>query len=127
MNGAAIKGYDLCNRTRDPYCVSFSFGEEILLHPEIRASIESWLLHFCERVPREVDDKTTLYYELIDRQRAVKKLRYFMGCDGAPREPRNIYFYVVRNFDDVFSGDSDHADKVLKQSVIDERVVRLNQ
>ena len=50
-----------------------------------------------------------------------------MGCDGAPREPRNIYFYVVRNIDDVFNGNSEHTDKVLRQSVIDERVLKLNQ
>jgi len=126
-SGAFIKRRDICNRQQDAYCKSLAFGEELVTNPGVRAAIEDWLLHFCERVPLHVTEKTPLYYTLDDRQREVRKLRWFMGCDGAPKVPRTIHFLVVRNFDDVFNGDETHTDSVLQQSVVERRILKLNQ
>ena len=49
-----------------------------------------------------------------------------MGCDGAPKEPRQLHVFVVRDFDNVFSGDAAHTDAVLRQSIIADWVVIIN-
>ena len=127
MSGAFVKRRDLCNRQRNTYCKSFAFGEELMTNPEVRVAIEDWLLHICERAPVRVTEKTPLYYSVANRQRELEKLRWFMGCDGAPKQLRTIHLYVVRNFDDVFNGDEEHTDSVLRQSIVDERILKLNQ
>ncbi len=127
LGGApAIKGRDLCDRRNDPYCKGIAFGEELLAHPRARAAIEDWLLNFCDRAPRVVTEKTSLYYSIQTRQLPLTQLRKLMGCDGAPREPRNIHVYVLRNIDHVFKGNEDHTDKVIQQSIIESRILRIN-
>lgn len=122
---AQVKERDLCNRRENPYCAGISFGEELLAHPQVIAEMHDWLTHLCERLPVTVTDKF-MYYSVDERQYSIRRLRISMGCDGAPKDPRQLHVFVVRDFDKVFNGDSAHTDAVLKQSIIRDWVITIN-
>jgi hypothetical protein len=125
LGHAQIKERDLCNRRENAYCSGISFGEELLAHPQVIAAMHDWLTHLCERLPVTVTDKV-MYYSIDSRQSSIRALRVSMGCDGAPKEPRQLHVFVVRDFDNVFNGDSAHTDAVLKQSIIRDWVITIN-
>lgn len=130
-NGVIPIGYagihlrDLCNRWKNPNCKGMAFGEELDAAPQVLADLTDWLTHICERLPVNITEKGR-YYSVDERQKTLNNLRKFMGCDGAPKKPRDIHIYVIRNFDDVFNGDTEHTDAVLRQSVVSERIVVIN-
>lgn len=125
MGSAQVKERDLCNRRENPYCHGISFGEELLAHPQVIAEMHDWLTHLCERLPVTVTDKV-IYDSVHSREASIRALRVSMGCDGAPKETRQIHVFVVRDFDNVFNGDSGHTDAVLKQSIIRDWVITIN-
>ena len=70
-------------------------------------------------------DKVT-YDSVESRRSSIRALRASMGCDGAPKEPRQLHVFVVRDFDNVFNGNTAHTDAVLRQSIIAEWVIIIN-
>lgn len=122
---AQVKERDLCDRRKNPYCAGITFGEQLLAHPQVIAEMNDWLTHICERLPVTVTDKVT-YPSVEIRQSRIRKLRASMGCDGAPKEPRQLHVFVVRDFDNVFNGNTAHTDAVLRQSIVAEWVVTIN-
>ena len=122
---AQVKERNLCNRRKNPYCWGITFGEQLLAQPQVIAEMNDWLTHVCERLPVTVTDKLT-YHSVDSRRSSLRALRASMGCDGAPKEPRQLHVFVVRDFDNVFSGDAAHTDAVLRQSIIADWVVIIN-
>lgn len=128
LSAPEIDRRDLCARSGDPYCGGIAFGEDLLSHPDIQMAIRDWLINFCERFPKAVtNEQTKKYYIFSFRPKHAVYLRKFMGCDGVPKESRNIYIYAIRNFDAVFNGDEANTSAILKQAIIGEDVLKLNQ
>ncbi len=130
MGHAQIKERDMCDRKKNPYCEGFTFGEELLAHPEVIAAMSDWLTHLCERLPVTVTDPL-FYHSVVMRQTDLRRLRAFLDCDGTSRGVRDIqiHVFVVRDFDNVFISDPrrpGHTDAVLRQSVIREWVIKIN-
>lgn len=125
MGIAVVRRRDLCDRRTHPYCTSVAFGEELLAQSETRTEIEAWLAQPCEGLPANPTESGT-FFRLQDRLRAVTALRSFMGCGTSPKEPRLIFVHIVRNFDDVFNGDSSHTDRVLATSIVETRIITIN-
>ena len=125
---AQVNGRDMCDRRKNPYCRGWTFGEELLDHPDVIAAMTDWLTHICERLPVTVTDP--LYFDDIqERQKGLDRLRTFLECDNKTREARDIQFhiFVVRDFDNVFRRyPPEHTDAVLRQSVIRDWVFKIN-
>lgn len=102
--GIDISRRDICNRRRNPDCVSFIFGSEILKHPEVFEKIKNWMLNPCDNLPKiapEVDEDS--YAPFQARQRDLERLRKFMSCDSEKKKKRQIFIYIMRDFDELFS------------------------
>jgi hypothetical protein len=128
LGHAQVNGRDMCDRRKNPYCRGWTFGEELLDHPDVIAAMTDWLTHICERLPVTVTDP--LYFDDIqERQKGLDRLRTFLECDNKTREARDIQFhiFVVRDFDNVFRRyPPEHTDAVLRQSVIRDWVIKIS-
>lgn len=125
---AHINGRDMCDRRENPYCKGMTFGMELLARPDVIAAMTDWLEHLCERLPVTVTDPG-YRIDIKDRQRELDRLRTLLECDSQNKQARDFQFHVfiVRDFDSVFGLLPELTDTVLRQSVIQHWVIKINR